>query len=211
MIIITGILAGFLLAVPIGPTGIVCIRRGITKGGLSALLTGFGAATADLLCAAVPAFGMILIINFITEYQDYFRLFSAVVLIILGIKIFLSKPRVCENGGLIKCMAQKCTTHSLVGDYVSGFLITITNPITIISFSIVFTNFGFKNFDYTFSLLLTAGVFIGSIIWWLSLISFTMFIKEKFNFGVLKIIDKATAIGIEAFAVFLIASVVIRN
>lgn len=205
MIIITGILAGFLLAVPIGPTGIVCIRRGITKGGLSALLTGLGAATADAFCAAVPAFGMILIINFITDYQDYFRLLSTVILIILGLRIFFAKPRVCENGELIKC-----TTHSLIGDYLSGFLITITNPLTIIAFSIVFTNFGFKSFDYTSSLLLMTGVFIGSVIWWLSLISFTMFIKEKFNLEILKIIDKATAVGIGVFAVVLVASVVIE-
>jgi threonine/homoserine/homoserine lactone efflux protein len=170
-----GLIIGFSIAAPVGPIGILCIRRTLARGRTSGLVTGLGAATADAVYGAVAGFGLTAISNFLTRQQTPLRLVGGAFLIYLGLKIFFSRPA--------SEPAQAAGT-GLAADYGSTFVLTLTNPATIFSFAAVFAALGLgagKSNDYLSATSLVAGVFLGSAIWWLTLSSGIGFFREKFD------------------------------
>jgi threonine/homoserine/homoserine lactone efflux protein len=152
-----GLVIGFLIAVPVGPIGVLCIRRSLTEGKIHGLVSGFGAATADSIYGAIAAFGVTFVSDFLAEQQVWFRIIGSVFLCCLGIRTFLSKT--VKQAGTNKSLG-------LVGCYGSTFLLTLMNPLTILAFAAVFASMGITSSHYGSSALLIAGVFTGSGVWW---------------------------------------------
>ena len=135
-----GLLIGFSIAAPVGPIGLLCIQRTIANGRTSGLVTGLGAATADGLYGVVAAFGLTAISSFPVGQQFWFRLVGGIFLLYLGTKAFLSKP------------AGKAATSSqgsLFSAYGSTVFLTITNPMTILSFAAVFAGLGLARLRFS--------------------------------------------------------------
>jgi threonine/homoserine/homoserine lactone efflux protein len=193
--LLKGLIIGLSIAVPVGPIGILCIRRTLAQGRLVGFLSGLGAATADAFYGAVAGFGLTFLSNFLVGQQTGLRLIGGVILCYLGIRTFLSKP-----------VEQKASVEesSLFGAYLSTFFLTLTNPMTILFFAAVFAGLGVGNAGdhYVSAGILVIGVFTGSGLWWLVLSGFTGLLRGLFNPKRLRWLNRISGSIIIAFGLF---------
>jgi threonine/homoserine/homoserine lactone efflux protein len=156
-----GIAAGFVVAIPVGPVAMLCIRRTLAINIISGYATGLGAAIADTLYAIIAAYGISFIADVLFTNNFWFRLIGGIILCLIAARMLSAPP--------IESKAQD--TGKLFGDFVSALVITGTNPITLIAFSIIFTSIGVATAGerYEWAEALIAGVFIGSAAWWITL------------------------------------------
>jgi threonine/homoserine/homoserine lactone efflux protein len=192
-----GLIIGFAMAVPIGPLGIMCIRKTLAEGHARGLIIGLGAATADSLYASITAFGLTLISDVIAGQRFWFRLVGGVLLLFLGIRTFRAKrkdPKIpIENKGLLR-------------SYVTAFLLALTNPVTLFAFVAVFAAFGMGYKPVVISAcILVLGVFIGSGLWFLTLGYVVTHFRKNLDADGLRWVNKISgaliiASGIVAFA-----------
>ena len=194
-----GLIIGFSIAAPVGPIGVLCISRALTEGRISGLISGLGAATADALYGSIAAFGLAFISNILINQQGWIRLIGGVFLCSLGIKIFLSSPAK---------QAARVKGPGLVSTYASTFFLTLTNPMTILSFAAIFAGLGVgsETANYLFAGTLVLGVFIGSAFWWLILSSGVSLIKKKIEFHRLRWVNRMSGILITIFGILALLS-----
>ena len=200
--LIKGLIIGFSIAAPVGPIGILCIRRTIANGKVSGLISGLGAATADGFYGIVAAYGLVGISNLLVGQQFWFRIIGGIFLLYLGIKIFTAKSG-DKNSETNK-------SKSLWGDYFSTFILTITNPVTILSFVAIFAGLGLgaSANSHASATTMVVGVILGSILWWIILTEVVGFLKSRFNLQSTKIINKISGIIILIFAILAFASLI---
>ncbi len=193
--LIKGLIIGLSIAVPVGPIGVLCIRRTLTQGRMVGFLSGLGAATADGLYGAIAGFGLTFLVNFIIGKQIWLRLIGGGLLCILGAKTFISKP--AEQGASVE-------GNSLWNAYLSTFFLTLTNPMTILFFTAVFAGLGIGNTegDYVSAGILVLGVFIGSAMWWLVLSGFTGILEGLLNFKRMQWLNRISGLIIMGFGLF---------
>ncbi len=157
-----GIIIGLSVAAPVGPMGVLCIRRTLTRGSLTGIVSGIGIATADACFAAIAAFGLTSISNLLVDNQTWIRLFGGLFLCYLGIKTLTSRAWSGESRD------ETPENAGLIGAYCSTLGLTLTNPTTIISFAAIFAGFGVAEPGLG-AISLVVGVFVGSTLWWLIL------------------------------------------
>ena len=156
-----GMVIGFAIAAPVGPIGVLCIRRSLAEGRQIGLVTGLGAATADAAYGCVAAFGLTTVSGFLVGQRWWLAFPGGVFLCYLGVRTFIGKPA---------SQAAAVRGSGLLSAYFSTLLLTLTNPVTILSFAAVFAGFGLGvTPDYLAAGTLVAGVFLGSALWWLLL------------------------------------------
>jgi threonine/homoserine/homoserine lactone efflux protein len=160
--LLRGLVIGFSIAAPVGPIGVLCIRRTLAEGRASGFASGLGAATADAIYGCFAGFGLTFISSALISQQVWLRLIGGAFLCYLGLKTFMT--RVAEKPASAK-------GNGLVGAYVSTFFLTLTNPATILLFAAIFAGLGMANAsgNYASAGVLVLGVFIGSALWWLTL------------------------------------------
>ena len=198
MIFLKGFIIGISIAAPVGPIGVLCIQRTITYGKLNGLATGLGAASADAVYGFVAAFGLTFISSFLVAQQTWFRLIGGGFLIYLGIRAYFSTT---GNATI------STSNQNHAGAYGTTFLLTLSNPMTILSFAAIFSGFGLvdASIHYGSAALMVMGVFLGSASWWLLLSSGTNLLRSRLNER-LSWINKLSGIVIAAFGVVAIAS-----
>jgi threonine/homoserine/homoserine lactone efflux protein len=194
-----GMIIGFSIAAPVGPIGILCIRRTLAEGFTSGLISGLGAATADAIYGFIAGFGLTFISNLLISQQIWFRLLGGGFLCYLGIKTFFTSP--LKQSSSLK-------GRGLISAYISTFFLTLTNPITILSFMAIFAGLGVGSMSkgYIPAGLLVAGVFIGSALWWLFLSKGVGLLGKKFNLAGLRWTNRISGIIITAFGVWALLS-----
>jgi threonine/homoserine/homoserine lactone efflux protein len=167
-----GALIGFSLAVPVGPVGLLCLRRTLENGTTYGLVIGVSAACCDLVNGAVAAFGVTLISGFVTLQQHWISLIGGILLLLIGFGAFrthlLKNPAVQPRGGYSWAI-------------VSTALLVFTNPLTIFAFAAAFAFIGIKDVAShpVSGLMLLAGVFLGSLTWFVLLASLVHLFREK--------------------------------
>jgi len=173
-----GLIIGFSIAAPVGPIGVLCIRRTLTEGRASGFLSGLGAATADALYGCVAGFGLTVISGFLIDQRFWIQLIGGIFLLALGIKTLRSVP--AER-------AAAASGSGLAASYASTLLLTLTNPMTILSFAGIFAALGVADTggDLSAAARLVLGVFIGSAAWWLILSGGVGLLREKLSAGLL--------------------------
>lgn len=199
-ILLKGIVIGFSLAAPIGPVGMMCIRRTLTHGHLRGFVSGLGAATADSVYAIVAAFGITLISNFILQHEYPIRLVGGILLILLGIRTLARHP------------VEKDPKNGLNGHasaYVTMFFLTFTNPMTLFAFAVVFAGMGAGSVigDTLKASFLVAGVFVGSAIWFVFITTAVHVYKDKFKLWGLKIINAIAGLFILICGIAILVSI----
>lgn len=196
-----GLLLGFSIAAPVGPIGVLCIRRTITTGQLSGLVSGLGAATADAFYGFIAGFGLTTISSFLVNQQIVLRLIGGLFLLYLGYRTLFSIPseKSLNTKGI-----------SLIGDYFSTLGLTITNPLTILSFVAVFAGLGLvsKSSNYFSALLLVLGVFLGSVLWWILLSGIVGFFRKSFKTRSLRVINIISGSVILTFGLLALLSLI---
>ncbi|MBB6633449.1 LysE family translocator [Cohnella thailandensis] len=185
-----GMLLGLSVAAPVGPIGILCIQRTLAFGRLQGLLSGLGAATADAIYGCIAALGLSAVAGFLAEQQDWIRIPGGIVLCLLAYRTLIAKPP--DSGEREREPASGRWTG-----YWSTLLLTLANPLTIISFAGIFA--GFSGAAGSSSgpgspMLLVAGVFLGSALWWLALSSLVAAFRKFLSASWLKAINVGSGI-----------------
>lgn len=203
-----GFILGFSIAAPVGPIGILCIRSTLTKGRLVGLVSGLGAATADGIYGGIAAFGLTFIANFLMSYAVWLRLIGGLFLCYLGVTTFLAKPAKLEAVTESEKPTKFADYSPILRAYGSTFLLTLTNPITILAFATVFAGLGLANTggNYVSAAILVLGVFAGSAAWWLLLSSGINLFRRKFDTTGLRWVNRVAGIMIVAFGVVALLS-----
>ena len=189
-----GLVIGFSIAAPVGPIGVLCIRRTLADGQISGLVSGLGAATADAMYGCVAGFGLTFISSMLIGQQMWLRLFGGLFLCYLGIKTLLSKPAEKEAN---------LNQSGLFSSYLSTFLLTVTNPLTILSFAAIFAGLGLAaaGGSYASALILVLGVFLGSATWWFLLSGGVGLFRDKFNRQGLLWVNRISGLIITVFGI----------
>lgn len=201
--LISGVILGFSIAAPVGPIGVLCIRRTLAEGRAAGLASGLGAATADAIYGCVAGFGLTFVSTILVSQHVWFRLVGGAFLCYLGIRTFLSRP-----GG----DTDRVNPGGLLGAYASTFLLTLTNPMTILAFAAIFAGSGIASAggDYVSAVSLVLGVFAGSALWWLLLSSVVGLLRAKFNPHALRWVNRISGVIILGFGLFALLGAVAR-
>lgn len=197
--LLRGLAIGFSIAAPVGPIGVLCIRRTLADGRAAGLISGLGAATADAIYGCIAGFGLTFIANFLVSQQSWLRLVGGLFLCYLGIKTLFSKP--AEQ-------AANAQGTGLLGAYASTFFLTVTNPMTILAFAAIFAGLGLANTrgNYGSASVLVLGVFLGSALWWLLLSGGVSLLREKFNTTGLHWVNRISGVIIAGFGLLALVS-----
>jgi threonine/homoserine/homoserine lactone efflux protein len=196
-----GLVIGFLISIPVGPIGVLCIQRTLNKGKLHGIVSGLGAATADAVYGFVAAFGLTFVSNFLVKEQIWLRLAGGIFLFYIGVKVFLFKlERQTATGD----------NTSYVRDYVSMLFLTLANPITFFAFAAIFASLGLVNMSehHIIALLLVAGVFVGAGLWWLLLSGIAATFLGKLLYNRSTWLNKISGIVIIVFGLFVLLSLI---
>ena len=192
-----GIILGFLIAAPVGPIGVLCIRRSLAQGWAVGFASGMGAATADSLYGALGAFGLTIASSFLVHQKMWLQLLGGAFLVYLGAHTFLSRPAepTTPSGS---------TAADRAGAYLTTFLLTLTNPMTILSFAAVFAGAGLGRIasGYVPAATIVLGVFAGSAFWWLLLSGASSAFRSRLGPRVLVWVNRISGGVITAFGAF---------
>lgn len=196
-----GLVVGFSIAAPVGPIGLLCIQRSLSKGRVAGLVSGLGAASADAVYGSVAGFGVAYVSNFLVNEQAWIRLVGGAFLLYLGLRIYVSVP---------KDLAVGAEERSLIGDYGSTFVLTLSNPLTIISFSAIFAGLGLAGAggDYAGAIELVSGVFSGSALWWVILSTGVGSLRTRLTSGGMRWVNRISAALIVALGLVALFSLV---
>ncbi len=196
---VRGMLLGLSVAAPVGPIGLLCIRRTLAEGRLTGFVSGLGAATADLAYGCVAAFGLTAITTALTSNAIWMRIIGGAFLLYLGVQTFRSPPAT---------RPAEADRRGLIGAYLSTLLLTITNPLTILSFVAMFAALGAGNTngDYASGMLVAAGVFMGSAAWWLFLSGGVSLLRSRFDEHKLRWVNWASGAMIIVFGLLALAA-----
>ncbi len=178
-------LIGISVTAPLGPIGIICMQKTLSRGIVGGLITGLGAALADTFFAIVAGFGVGFVANFVEKQQFILRFAGGVILIILGAKIYYTNT-------IKQFRRQKIHKGGAVGDFLSVFFLTLSNPLTIIFFGAVFAGLGLVSSQgsWTSTIMLVLGVFTGALTWWVLIILLVSFFRHKIRLRSLWWINK---------------------
>ena len=193
-----GLIIGFSIAAPVGPIGVLCIRRTLSEGRLTGFLSGLGAASADLLYGAIAAFGLTAAQELLLGGQTWLRLLGGAFLLYLGVKTFIARPA---------GQAAPASRGGLAGAYLTTFFLTATNPMTILSFAAIFAGLrlGETIGEYSSAALMVLGVFCGSAAWWLTLSLGVGLLRDRFTHATMTWVNRLAGTLIFGFGVLVLA------
>jgi threonine/homoserine/homoserine lactone efflux protein len=186
--LLKGVVVGIIIAVPVGPVGVMCVRRTIFAGKLAGFVSGLGAATADAIFGFIAAFGLTFISDWLIGYHQWLRIAGGCYLLYVGGSALFAKPDVR--------VGSEVQAETIFRDYLSTFALTLTNPITILAFLGIFSALGLKGDEATLgrAAILVLGVWLGSLLWWLGLSFGLRSLFRSFEPGHLRWINRASGI-----------------
>lgn len=200
---IQGLLIGLSIAAPVGPMGVLVIRRTVAEGRLVGLVSGLGIAAGDTIYGALGGFGLTFVTSFLLNEQFWLRLIGGAFLLYLGFKTLLSRPAT-------KVAESAAKTMSLPGYFVTTMLLTLTNPTTIISFAAIMAGLGIgsSSGDYLSATILVIGLACGSTSWWLILTAFISLFRHKVTPAGIVWINRLSGLVIITFGLLALLSLV---
>jgi threonine/homoserine/homoserine lactone efflux protein len=195
--LLRGLLIGFSIAAPVGPIGVLCIRRTLADGRVTGLAVGLGAAAADAVYGAIAGFGLTAVSSLLVRQQGLLRLVGGLFLCYLGVRTFMASPArdAARAGGA-----------GLLGAFTATFGLTLANPATILSFVAVFAGLGIAGAgSWREATVLVAGVFLGSALWWLMLSGAVGVLRSRVDLRALRWINRVSGLVLLAFGIAALA------
>jgi len=195
-IFLKGLVVGFLIAAPVGPVNVMCVRRTIMHGRLVGLVSGLGAAAADTIFGAIAAFGLSFVYELLMTERFWLGIAGGALLMVMGVRtLFAEPPRPSDTPD----------PPNLLGDFTSTLVLTLTNPVTIVSFVAAFTAVGVAadpgepiGLD---DWILLLGVFLGASTWWLFITAAVALFHGRIPLTMLRWTNRVAGVVILAFAV----------
>ncbi|MBW1667929.1 MAG: LysE family transporter [Deltaproteobacteria bacterium] len=204
LIFTKGLLVGFFLCAPLGPIGLLCMRRTLIEGRLVGMASLLGASTVDAIYCFVAGLGITFISNFLKHEEILFRITGGLIFVFIGMAVFLSRPseRAPETPG-----------SGILRAYASIFVIMLANPIPVLIFTAVFTALGVSGWRgaYANTAVLAAGVFVGAGLWAPILTSVVSFFRTRFTSDKLHLANKISGALIFTFGILVGLTTVIRQ
>lgn len=197
--LVKGIAVGLGASIPLGPLGILCVQKTLSKGRNSGLFTGLGASASDTFYAGISLLGLAFVQNIIDNNTSLVMVVGGIIIMLIGLRIYLKNP--------IKQIRQKHTNNKHFEDFFEGLFMTVTNPGAIVLILGLFAAVGIDVTDpqtskgVVFETL--GGVFIGSACWWFTLSTTINVFRKRFRLKQLITINKIS--GIAIFALGLIS------
>ena len=179
-LVVRGFVLGFAVAAPVGPIGVLVIRRTLALGPRTGFVSGLGAATADAAYGSFAALGLTSATRLLVGQAGLLRLAGGLFLCWFGIRALLARPGAAGRGAI--------EAASLWSAYGSTLLLTVTNPMTILSFAAAFAGLGLVDgvTGPRAGFALVAAVFLGSLLWWGLLSGAVGLVRGKLGEGVLR-------------------------
>jgi threonine/homoserine/homoserine lactone efflux protein len=195
-----GLIIGFTIAAAVGPISLLTIRRTIAHGHLYGLVSGLGVATADASYAGIAAFGLTALTSLLVSGRFLLGVVGGAIIVLLGIRTMASKPGE---------VARDAERPGLPGAYLSIFALTMTNPMTILSFAAVFAGLGLAvGSSFADALVLTLSVWLGSSLWWVALTSIVGWLRLRVSTRALVWVNRISGAALVAFGVVAVVAVV---
>ena len=195
-LLIRGTICGLIIAAPVGPVNVLCAQRTIEKGWRSGVLSGLGSAIADTIYGAIAGFSVSFVIAFLIREQFWIRSVGGFLLIGIGVLYYFRKPKSLKEQ----------TQESGHSDWVTTFLLTLTNPTTVLSFMAVQAVLGLaQRREWYLTLLVVAGIFCGSMLWWIILGAIINRLRNRFNDRAVLWMNRVGGIAIGLFGVITLA------
>jgi threonine/homoserine/homoserine lactone efflux protein len=208
----SGLVLGFSIAAPVGPIGVLCIRRTLADGRAVGFFSGLGAATADAVYGSIAAFGLTFLSSLLVDQQTWLRLIGGSFLLYLGVRTFLARPAdrpAIVNGEPLTPNERK--GQALMGAYTSTFFLTLTNPMTILSFSAMFASFNLgTGRGFLPAVALVLGVLSGSALWWLLLSGGVGLFRSRFTPAVMVWVNRVSGLIVAGFGVVTLGSLILK-
>jgi len=194
-----GLLLGFSIAAPVGPIGILCIRRTLVESRTAGFISGLGAATADALYGCVAAFGLTIVSATLLRGRVWMAWGGGLFLLWLGWRTITARPPALAADA----DATAPSSRSLWSAWASTFLLTVTNPMTILSFAAVFAGLGLGSIARgpASAAALVTGVFLGSAAWWFTLSGSVALLRSRVTTSGLTWVNRASGIVLVGFGV----------
>lgn len=196
-----GLVLGFTIAAAVGPISLLTIRRTLAHGRIYGLASGLGVALADATYGGVAAFGLTAVTSILVDARLVLGLAGGLFLLVLAWRTMTSRP---------DAVAVVDERPGLVGAFLSIFALTMTNPMTIVSFAAIFAGLGVVGSGGADAALLTLGVFVGSLSWWLILTAVVSALRARVTVGALTWVNRVSGVVLLVFAIVSIASAFAR-
>lgn len=192
-----GLLIGIIISLPVGPIGILCLRRMVLQGPLIGIASGLGAATADVLFAVVALAGLTFFTPLLSEYMIFIKIICSIILGALGFHIMTTHP--------VRTKPEK-PVHNHKESYFSALALTLANPLTILSLTALLTGFGIdlKHLSNLQSFLISMSIFVGCSGWWIFLALATKPLHHTLKPTIISKINQAAGICIVLSAFFIL-------
>lgn len=201
-VLLRGLVIGVSIAAPVGPIGLLCIRRALADGMAAGLATGLGAATADAVYGAIAGFGLAAVSALILDAQVPLRLVGGLLLLWLAWGTLRAAPA--------QAAARVDGGRGLAGAFASTFFLTLANPATIISFAAVFGALGVGSAGGGYAATaMVAGVFLGSALWWLILTAGVGLVRARVTPALMRWINRTSGAVLGGFGLAALASLVV--
>ncbi len=203
-LLVRGIVLGFTIAAAVGPISLLCIRRTLAEGRAIGLASGMGVATADATYGAIAAFGLTAVTDVLIDWRRALGLVGGVFLLWLAWRTIRSVP------GEAATTSPTNGRRGLAGAYLSILGLTLTNPMTILSFAALFIGLGVTGGDAGGAAVLTLGVFVGSAAWWVVLVTVVGAVRGRLTPAGLRRVNVVSGALIGVFALVALGSALVR-
>ena len=195
MIFIKGLIVGLGASIPLGPLGVLCIQKTLSRGRFAGFITGLGASVSDTFYSTISLLGLVFIEDLIDSHKAAVLLIGGIVILFIGLKIYVTNP--------VRQIRQKNKKSKHVEDFVEALAMTITNPGSIFLILAMFTAVRFNIADSAVEprlVILTVlwGIFTGSALWWFTLSTSISTFRKKFRLKQLIMLNKIAGIVISA-------------
>jgi len=197
-----GLLLGFSIAAPLGPIGLLCIRRTLEGGRRRGILSGLGAASADAVYGSLAAFGLTALLQHYAWIQTWTQIIGGAFIVFLGVRFAWVTPSQTEG-------AKTASVSGFAKIYLTTFLLTLSNPVTIFAFLGLFAGAGVNG--TASAIWLVAGIFCGSMLWWVTLALLTHWLGQLLNSTVLLWINRLAGVALMGFGIWSMASALIHH
>jgi len=210
ILIVSGVVIGLIVAAPIGPVNLICIRRTLAFGPLNGFISGLGAAMGDGVFAIVTAFGLTAIAQMIEGFSIGLQLAGGTLLLIFGWRTYMTEPTPKDQE---KSRVSEGDATSLARAMISTFALTVTNPATLFGFAALFAGLGGLaggTANYVDAAVVVGGVFAGSTLWWFTVTTIVGFFHARIDAKVMRAINHLSGLAISAFGIAVLIHVAVK-
>lgn len=190
-LLVKGILIGVVVSAPMGPVGVLCIQRTLNKGRWYGFVTGLGAALSDIIYALLTGFGMSFIFDYIDKNIFILQLLGSIMLFIFGVYTFRTNP---VNS--IRPVSTTKAKGSYVHNFITAFVVTLSNPLIIFLFIALFARLAFLKPGVLLFETITGyfSIILGAFIWWFGITFFVNKVRKRFNLRGIWILNRVIGI-----------------